>query len=438
MAYRLLTLAFMMCLAGDACAQDRATKVRNDREQLKDSQVWIYNDLAEGFKEAKRSGKPLFVTIRCIPCEACSRFDKKLLDRQNEVQDLLDQFVCVRVVQGNHLDLRLFQFDYDQSFHAFFLNADKTIYGRFGTRSAREEEADMTMPGLRQAMLAALDLHGQYPANKERLQGKQSHPVEFAVPEEYPNLKGKYTEKLNYEGNVVASCIHCHQIRDSERQLYRSRNEPLPEQVLFPYPLPDVLGLAMNPNQCATVADVKTNSVAARAGLQPGDRIQSLDGQPLLSTADLQWVLQHAEASEQLHADVLRGNERRQITIDLPAGWRRESDISFRVSTWELRRMGTGGMRLAELAPSDRQSRQLEAGQMALLVQHVGEYGAHATAKRAGFQKGDVLIAIDGKRDLLSEGKFLAYTLGLPSGGKAIITVLRGEKELELELPMQQ
>ena len=75
---------------------------------------------------------------------------------------------------------------------------------------------------------------------------------------------------------------------------------------------------------------------------------------------------------------------------------------------------------------------------MALLVQHVGEYGAHATAKRAGFQKGDVLIAIDGKRDLLSEGKFLAYTLGLPSGGKAIITVLRGEKELELELPMQQ
>jgi serine protease Do len=186
MTYRLLALAVVLFLAGAAHAQDRATKVRNDREQLKDSQVWIYNDLAEGFKAARRSGKPLFVTIRCIPCEACSRFDKKLLDRQNEVQDLLDKFVCVRVVQGNHLDLQLFQFDYDQSFHAFFLNADKTIYGRFGTRSAREEEADMTMPGLRQAMLAALDLHGQYPANKERLQGKQSHPVEFAVPGNIP------------------------------------------------------------------------------------------------------------------------------------------------------------------------------------------------------------------------------------------------------------
>jgi serine protease Do len=419
-------------------AQDRETKVRDDREQLKESEVWIYNDLVEGFKEAKRTKKPLLVTLRCIPCEACSRFDKKLLDRQNEVRDLLDKFVCVRVVQGNGLDLSLFQFDYDQSFHAFFLNADRTVYGRFGTRSAREEEDDMTMRGLREAMLGALDLHANYPANRAKLAGKQGHKVDFRVPEEIPTLKGKYTDKLNYDGNVVASCIHCHQVRDAERQLYRDRQEMIPEQVLFPYPLPDVLGLRMNPDERATIAKVEERSIAARAGLKRGDRIVTLAGQPLLSTADLQWVLHHAGPQASLPAEIRRGEEQLKVTLELPPRWRRESDISFRATTWELRRMASGGLLLNDLGDDERNKRGIAADKLALFVKHVGEYGAHAAAKRAGFQKGDIIVAVDGKRDRLSEGKFLASGLALAPTSKVRATVLRGEKELELELPMQQ
>ncbi|MEX2141651.1 MAG: Trx7/PDZ domain-containing (seleno)protein [Pirellulales bacterium] len=439
MIRQFFAISLALVLAGvTAQAQDRPTKVRQDREQLKNSEVWIYNDLEEGFKEARRTGKPLFVTLRCIPCEACSRFDKKLLDRQNEVRDLLDKFVCVRVVQGNGLDLSLFQFDYDQSFHAFFLNADKTVYGRFGTRSAREEEEDMTMLGLRQAMLGALELHAGYPANRERLIGKQGRPVEHRVPEELPTLKGKYTDKLNYEGAVVASCIHCHQIRDSERQVYRERNETFPEQVLFPYPLPDVLGLRMNPDERATIAKVEGDSIAASAGLKPGDRIESLDGQPLLSTADLQWVLQHAGSEARLSADIRRGDEKRSVTIDLPRGWRRESDISFRATTWDLRRMGSGGLLLADLGDEERKERQLPTDALALFVKHVGEYGAHATAKRAGFQKGDVIVAVDGQREHWTESQFLAHTLALRPGTRINATVLRDGREIELKLPMQK
>jgi hypothetical protein len=29
--------------------------------------TWIYDDLAKGFKEAAASGKPLLVSIRCVP-----------------------------------------------------------------------------------------------------------------------------------------------------------------------------------------------------------------------------------------------------------------------------------------------------------------------------------------------------------------------------------
>ena len=427
-----------LLIAATAPAQDRETKVRNDRAQLENSDVWIYNDLAEGFKEAKRSGKPLFVTLRCIPCEACSRFDKKLLDRQNAVQDLLDKFVCVRVVQGNNLDLSLFQFDYDQSFHAFFLNADRTVYGRFGTRSARPEEDDMTMTGLRQAMLGALELHAHYPANREQLAGKQPREAEFRVPEEMPPLKGKYTDKLNYEGAVVQSCIHCHQIIDSQRQIARSRDKSMAEKMVFPYPLPDVLGLRMNPDERAAIAKVAPDSIAEKAGFKAGDRIDSLNGQPLLSTADLQWVLHHTAAPAQLTADVHRSEESVKLTIDLPGDWRRKSDISFRASSWELRRMASGGLLLVDLGEVQRKELKLADDALALFAKHVGEYGAHAVAKQAGFQKGDVIVALNGKRDRLSEGQFLAQTLAVRPGTRVTTTVLRDGKEFDLKLLMQQ
>jgi hypothetical protein len=435
---RFVVITCLLTAAATAQAQDREAKVRDDRAQLKDSEVWIYNDLAEGFKEAKRTGKPLFVTLRCIPCEACSRFDKKLLDRQNEVKDLLDKFVCVRVVQGNNLDLSLFQFDYDQSFHAFFLNADKTVYGRFGTRSARQEEEDMTMTGLRKAMLGALELHAHYPANREKLAGKQPKAAQYRVPEELPPLAGKYTDKLNYEGAVVASCIHCHQIIDSQRELSRERDKAMPEQLLFPYPLPDVLGLRMNPDEPATIAKVAPQSIAEKSGLKAQDQIIALVGQPLLSTADLQWVLHHTPAQAQLTANVRRGDKSLDVTIDLPRDWRSHSDISFRASSWELRRMASGGLLLADLGDEQRKERNLPHDSLALFVKHVGEYGAHAVAKQAGFQKGDVIVAVNGKRDRLSESQFLAHTLAVRPGTRITATVLRDGKERDLKLLMQR
>src|SRR5262245_23073888 len=130
----------------------------------------------------------------------------------------MDKFVSVRLVQGNALDLELFQFDYDLTFAVFFLNADKTIYGRFGSRSSQKDAArEISMEGFRKAMEAALELHRNYPANKAALADKRGAKPQFKVPEEYPSLRGKYKPTLDYEGKVVQSCMHCHQVRDAER-----------------------------------------------------------------------------------------------------------------------------------------------------------------------------------------------------------------------------
>jgi hypothetical protein len=62
---RVLTCLLLAVAA--AAAQDRDTKVRNDRADFKDDDGWIYNDLDKGLALARKTGKPLLVTIRCIP-----------------------------------------------------------------------------------------------------------------------------------------------------------------------------------------------------------------------------------------------------------------------------------------------------------------------------------------------------------------------------------
>ncbi|MCO6457134.1 MAG: PDZ domain-containing protein [Pirellulaceae bacterium] len=433
----LLLLAPNLALAQ---GQTREQKVRADREKVEAEGFWIYNDLPRAFAEARRTGKPILVVLRCIPCEECVKLDDDLVDQDPIIRPLLEKFVCVRQVSTNGLDLNTFQFDTDQSFAAFLLNADGTIYGRFGTRSHRTEwSADVSLPGLAKALEGALALHANFPRYKEALAAKRGPALEFSSPEKYPALQGKYATTLNFTGNVVQSCIHCHQIGDAQRDFYRSQGKPIPDTVLFPYPHPKSIGLTLDPEDRATVKAVEPSSRAALAGFQPGDEILQLAGQPLLSIADVQWVLHSASPSgAELVAEVRRGDQTSQLTLSLPTGWRRQDDISWRASTWGLRRMVTGGLVLETLPDEARRELNLPDGSMALRVKHVGQYGAHAAAKRAGFQQGDVIVEFDGRSDLPREADLLALGATAHKPGEQVnVTLLRGGKRVTLRLPMQ-
>src|SRR5262249_50897612 len=150
---------------------------------------------------------------------------------------------------------------------------------------------DVSIEGLANALRGALELHTHYPANQAALSGKRGPAPEVPTPEKFPAFHDRYGPKLNYEGNVVQSCIHCHQIGDAVRDLSRGRRQPIPERVLFPSPHPKALGLILDPKQSATILRVEDSSPAAAAGFRAGDEILTLDRQPLLSIADVQWVL---------------------------------------------------------------------------------------------------------------------------------------------------
>lgn len=439
-----LTLVLTLALAAAMTAQPpnpREKKVRDDKKKVEADGFWIYNDLPRAFDEAKKANKPIVVVLRCLPCEECVKLDDDLVDKNPVIRPLLDQYVRVRVVSTNGLDLSLFQYDYDQSFACFLLNADGTVYGRFGTRSHRTEWlGDVSIDGLAKALQAGLDLHADYPKNKAVLAGKRGPAPEFPTPEKFPTLTGKYGPKLNYEGNVVQSCIHCHQIADAQKDTHRRKGEPMPEHILFPYPHPKSQGLILDPKERATVLKVVPGTSAEKAGFKAGDQIQTLNGQPPVSMADVQWVMHQLPADEQatIEVELLRGGQKFELDWKLPKGWRRADDISWRSSTWGLRRMATGGLLLESLRGDERPAAVPKDG-MALRVKHVGQYGPHAAAKNAGFQVGDVLVAFDGKTDLTRETDLLAYALtARKPGDKVPVKVVRSGKVIELTLPISE
>lgn len=441
----LLTAALLLALAGPAAAQNpREKKVRDDKAKVEAAGYWIYNDLPKAFAEAKATGKPIVAVFRCIPCEECVKLDDELVDTDEALKPLLAQYVRVRVVSANGLDLSLFQFDTDQSFAVFLLNADRTIYGRFGTRSDRTNWiGDVSLLGLAKALKGGLDLHAAYTARPAGasvppgLAAKQRGPAPlFPVPERFPTLT-KFGAGLDYEGKVVQSCIHCHQVGDAQRD-HLWKQGPLPEDVLFPYPHPRALGLVLDPREAATVKAVTPASTAEAAGFKPGDAIRALNGQTLLSIADIQWVLHRTPpAGGKITAEVQRGGAKIELTWTLGAGWRRADDISWRASSWGLRRMATGGILLAALPAGERPAGVPAAG-MALLAKHVGEYGPHAAAKTAGFRKDDVIVSFDGLRDLLRETDVFAHVMfGKRPGDAVPVRVIRAGRPLDLKLPIQ-
>lgn len=436
----LLLLVFSVSSVSAQEKKTREQKVREDRQRVTSTGFWMYNDFDGAVAKAKETGKPIVAVLRCIPCEECVKLDDELMDEDPELTKLLEQFICVRIVSTNGLDLSLFQFDTDQSFAVFFMNSDKTIYGRFGTRSHRTEwVGDVSLKGFAEALEGALALHAGYPKNKSVLAAKTGPKPKYARPELFPSMKEKFTSKLNYEGDVVKSCIHCHQIGDAVRDELRLKGDAFPDTVLNPYPHPKVLGLIFDPQERATLKDVTADSHAAKAGLKTGDQITSLNGQPLLSIADAQWVLHHLPSEgASLNAEITRGGATQKLTLELPDGWKQLDDTSWRVSTWGMRRMVLGGLVLKPVSEEERGRNGIPETGTALRVNHVGQWGAHAAAKNAGFQKDDVLISFDGQSTFLTEAELIRHGVTARNTGDQVpVVVLRGSKKMELKLPMQ-
>jgi len=276
--------------------------------------TWFYEDLDGGFAEAKRTGKPLMVVLRCVPCKPARAVDRAVCARQDpELARAMDRFVCVRIVQGYGLDLSLFQFDWRQTWVVFLMNADRAIYGRYDAREAND------VLGLRKALEGALELHGQWPAYRAELAAKTGPSPRWKTPEEIPALRENGAPR---PVTGRAGCIHCHNVLEGGTKSLEAAKEPVAERDLAPYPVPQRVGILLSTKERATVSSIDRNSPAEKAGLKEGDRIVRLGGQPILSWADVQWVLYRAGESDSIKVELERGGAPAEATLTLTPGWR--------------------------------------------------------------------------------------------------------------------
>jgi serine protease Do len=361
--------------------------------------------------------------------------DGQLARQDSELATLLDRFVCVRIVQAYGLDLSLFQCDGELTFAAFFMNADRTVYGRYGTRTSHDGDETVSLSGFREAMEATLKLHAGYPANKATLVGKQGGVPRWKTPELIPQLPGP---KVPADGSR-GKCVHCHEVGIGTLLSMRQAKQKPPDWILWSFPNPSVLGLEFDFARRATLKNFKEESPAFEAGLRVGDEIETVDGQPITSVADVQWAFEQKPAPSEAAITVTRNGKIESLRLKLAAGWRRADDFTWRTLSWPLR-LRLCGFRLAPIGDAERTRLKLPADQTAFKVAELPPTwlkDANRSPEKAGLKKGDVVLGFDGRTSFGEKDLLAAVALDKLPGDEMTVTVLRGGKTVDIRFTVK-
>ncbi len=135
----------------------------------------------------------------------------------------------------------------------------------------------------------------------------------------------------------------------------------------------------------ALVASVSKGSPAEKAGLQAGDVIRQVDGQPIVASGDLPAWVGQAQPGQQAKLSVWRQGKPLELTATLGDA----SDKAIKQARNDDA-VGKGqlGLSLRPLDPQERRAAGLNEG---LVIEQ-----ARGPAAAAGVQPGDVLLAING------------------------------------------
>ena len=423
-----------ICLSLSATAAVPSLLDRLQDDNAHGQNQWIYNDLQKAMTEAQRTGKPIFVTFRCVPCNACKAFDAEVAKGNNVIRDLTEKhFISLRQVEMKGVDLSLFQFDYDLNWAGMFINADGVVYARYGTQSTDGPDAYNSIAGLKNTMERVLKLHTAYPANKVQLAGKRGTPKPYKTAMEMPGLENKQAYRQTTHRN---NCIHCHNIHDAENHKLHLEGK-LTKDKLWRYPLPVNIGLNIDAADGQRISKVQPNSPATRAGLKTGQRITHANGQPITSIADLQWVLHNlSNGVETIHLTVA-GSSRAHAVRTAP-GWKK-TDISWRGSLWALHPR----IRVYFPPASANEIRRLNlpAGQHALKVKWINTGSKEGRAAYgAGLRLNDYVVGIAGKpfdNSINHRTLNLHVKMNYKSGQKLPLDLIRSGRKMRLDLPLQ-
>ncbi|HQS30445.1 MAG: peptidase [Polaromonas sp. 39-63-203] len=135
----------------------------------------------------------------------------------------------------------------------------------------------------------------------------------------------------------------------------------------------------------ALVSSVEKGGPADKAGLEAGDVIRQVNGQPIVSSGDLPAIIGLAAPGDSVKLDVWRQGAAKEITARLANANDKTQAVA---SSKDAMAQGKLGLALRPLQESEKRESGIDSG---LLVQD-----ASGPAAMAGVQSGDVLIAVNG------------------------------------------
>ena len=344
--------------------------------------------------------------------------------------------MCVRVVNMAGVDLNIFTFDYDLTFAAVLMNADGTIYHRYGSRDSGPAASRLSMASFVRVLRESLKDHEIYQAKP-----RPPEPKEKRTADEIPSLARKIEERKRTGKH--AECIHCHMVNGERDETARESGKFLRDEVLGRWPLPEKVGLTLDIDDPALVKRVAAGSPAASAGVKPGDRLVRAGEQRIRTQTDLQWILDSTpNASATIQLETIREGDMVMLPkLELRPGWKIADpwELAWRSSMWGLRpQPGFGGQ---PIDGEEREKLGLGASVFALKVGYIVDWGNEArfgeNVHKAGIRKGDIVLSVAGSKDFKSELHFQSwFRLTRKSGEKVQIELLRDGKPTQVELPV--
>jgi serine protease Do len=374
--------------------------------------VFWRSDLPAAMKEAQQSNRPLFVTLRCLPCKQCSAFDKAVLEGGAELDPLLKQFITVRLTDAQAVDLRLlpmegFQ-DFDLSWWGWFLSPVGQVYGVFGGRDKVSDETRISPAALATTLKRVLAYHDDPRRSTWNLDGPAPDLAgEPKTPKDLPGYA--HWKKAGGPEVQAATCIHCHQVAEIIRQPAIEAKTFDKQRDLRIWPLPENVGVAVDRDDGLRVKSVEPGSPAARAGVKVGDELAAAGGRKLFSQADLRGVLQRGPAGAgTLELWWTRDGRPMNGTLELPDGWRdtpAELDWRMSVSQGNIG-AGPGFFPLGANAQK-RQARGIANGRMA--VEPYFSEKPQTAVWKAGMRRNDIITAVGDQSPNINGRAFLVW-----------------------------
>jgi serine protease Do len=330
----------------------------------------------------------------------------------------------------NGVDISRFEFDYDTTWHAFFVDADLNVYSRYGGRDEKSADSRQSVASLLQTMREVLDVHARQQtqaASKADLHpSPEGGAAKRSTPEEIPLLK------QNHQG-----CVHCHQVQEY-RMLQAYIDKTFTKSNVFGFPLPENLGLRFGREHGHRADGVIPGSSAAQAGIVAGDIVVRVNDVPVHSEQDVRWALHRARGAAALKFVVSRAAPggspgRVDVAVELKpaAGWE-QTELGWRRSLRSIP-VALGFLGYA-LGAEERKAGGFPEDQLIIKVASIRGRGL---AQQIGLAKGDLIVEIGERSAHRSFDEFRSDILRVFKPGDIVkLAVLREGKRVELSGPL--